>query len=74
LLKGVAGLLGTLQNTAIILSVFATLIAIVGCVITFLTGESFETLRAGIVALIVFLINFPRKSVWEKIVAGMEKV
>lgn len=74
LLKGVPGLLKTLQMNAIILSVFATLLAIVGCVITFLTGETFEMLRAGIVALIVFLINFPRKSVWEKIVAGMEKV
>ena len=73
-LKGISGLLRTLQANAIILGVFAALLAIVGCIITFLTGETFEMLRAGIVALIVFLINFPRRSVWEKIVAGMEKV
>lgn len=74
LLKGISGLLIMLQTNAIILGTFAALLAVVGCVITFLTGETFEMLRAGVVALIVFLINFPRKSVWEKIVAGMEKV
>ena len=73
-LKGVDGLLVTLQNNAIILAVFATLLTTVGCVITVLSGETFEAMRAEIVALIVFLINFPRKSVWTKIVASMEKV
>ena len=73
-LKGVSGLLKTLQINAIILAVFATLLPIVGAVITVLSGSTFEIIRAEIVALIVFLINFPRKSVWEKIVAAMEKV
>ncbi len=72
--KGVSGLLKTLQLNAIILAVFATLLPIVGGVITVLSGSTFEIIRAEIVALIVFLINFPRKSVWEKIVAVMEKV
>ena len=73
-LKGISGLLRTLQINAVILAAFATLSAIIGCIITVLTGETFEMLRALIVALIVFFINFPRKAVWEKIVAGMEKV
>ncbi len=74
LLKGVSGLLATLQVNAIILAVFATLLPIVGGVITTLTGSTFEIIRAEIVALIVFAINFPRKSVWTKIVAATEKV
>jgi len=74
LLKGVSGLLVTLQINAIILAVFATLLPIVGCVITVLSGSTFEIIRAEIVALIVFWINFPRKSVWGKIVALMGKV
>jgi len=74
MLKGIDGLLRTLQNNAIILAVFATLLSVVGCAITVLSGETFESIRAEIVALIVFLINFPRKSVWSKIVTGMEKV
>lgn len=73
-LKGIAGLLKTLQKTAVILAFQAMLLAGIGCLITVLTGETFEMLRAGIVALIVFLINFPRRTVWKKIVAGMEKV
>ena len=73
-LKGVSGLLKTLQTQAIILGALAMMPAIVGSVITGLTGEKFEVIRAGIVSLIVFLINFPRKPVWEKIVVGMEKV
>ena len=73
-LKGIAGLLATLQNNAIILAVFATLLTAIGCVITILSGETFEAIRTEIVALIVFLISFPRKSVWSKIVASMEKV
>ena len=74
LLRGVAGLLKTLQTNAVILGFFAVSLIVVGCAITILSGENFELLRAGIVALILFLINFPRRSVWEKIVAGMEKV
>lgn len=73
-LKGVSGLLDTLQTNAIILAVFATLLPIVGGVITVLSGSTFEVIRAEIVALIVFWINFPRKPVWRKIVAAMEKV
>ena len=73
-LKGVSGLLKTLQMNAIVLGALAMTPAIVGGIITVLSGEKFEVIRAGIVSVIVFLINFPRKPVWEKIVAGMEKV
>jgi len=74
LLKGVSGLLATLQFTAIILGCLAGTMAIIGFAIAVLSGEKLEMLRAGIASLIVFLINFPRKSVWGKIVAGMEKI
>jgi hypothetical protein len=73
-LKGITGLLKTLQNNAIILAVFATLLTVVGCVAAVLSGETFEAIRAEIVSLIVFSVNYPRKSVWEKIVAGLQKV
>jgi len=72
--KGVSGLLKTLQLNAIILAVFATLLSLVGCVIAVLSGSSFDIIRAEIVALIVFFINFPRKPVWERILALMGKV
>ena len=74
LLKGVEGLLRTLQANAIILSVFAETIVIIGLVITYLSGDKYEMLRAGFVALILFAINFPRKKVWEKIVMGLQEI
>ncbi len=74
LLKGVKGLLRTLQSNAIILTVLAEMIVIVGFIISFLSGERFDTLRAGIVALILLAINFPRKSVWGKIAANLQEI
>ena len=74
LLKGIKGLLRTLQTNAIILSVFAETIVIIGLIVTFLSGDKYEILRAGFVALILFAINFPRKKVWEKIVIGLQEI
>ena len=72
-LKNTALLRGQLQSNAIILSAIGETIAIIGIVITAFTGDKFDMLRAGIIALIVCLINFPRLGVWEKIAANMEK-
>lgn len=72
--KGVRGLLRTLQANAIILAVLAETIAVVGFIISFLSGDWFDILRAGIVALILLAINYPRKSVWEKIAANLQEV
>ena len=74
LLKGVKGLLRTLQSNAIILTALAETIVVIGFVISFLSGEKFDTLRAGIVAVILLAINFPRKPVWEKIVANLQEI
>ncbi len=74
LLKGSPGLLKSLQTSTIILGGIAELITVIGVIITILTGNNFDMLRAGTVALIVFLINFPRKSVWNKIITNLENV
>ncbi|MGI8466903.1 MAG: hypothetical protein ACR2N3_00435 [Pyrinomonadaceae bacterium] len=74
LLKGKSGLIKQLQSNAIILSALAEIIAIIGFVITALTGDKFQTLRASAIALIVCLINFPRRRVWEKVVESLEKL
>lgn len=72
LLQGVSGLLQTLQRNAILLGAMAEMIAVVGVVIALLSGNNWEMLRAGAISLVVFAINLPRKSVWAKIVAGLE--
>ena len=74
ILKGVSGVLGTLQRNSIILSVFGLLVGIFGYLISLFSGSGFDMLRAGAIALVVFLINFPRKKVWKTIVSNLEKV
>lgn len=72
--KGTPGIFSALQRSSILLGALAEAIAVIGFVISVINGNKTDVLRAVAVALIVFFINFPRKSVWEKIVAGMEKV
>ena len=74
LLKGVSGLLGTLQRNSIVLGIFALVVAVLGLVITVLSGNHLDMIRAVAVAIIVFLINFPRKKVWQAIVSNLGKL
>lgn len=74
LLKGVTGLLKDLQKNAILLGAMTELIAVIGFVVVLMSGNQYEMLRAGAIALIVFLINFPRKAVWKKIVANLSGI
>ena len=67
-------LLVTLQNNTVFLGLLGVIIAISGFLVATLSGNKFEMLRAGAVALVVFLFNFPRKTIWQKIVAHLEKV
>ena len=74
LTRGVLGVLGSLQTNSIVLGSLAVVVAIVGFLLAVLSGNKMETFRAGAIALIVFLLNFPRRSIWEKILAGIEKI
>ncbi len=74
LLKGIKGLIQKLQINSIILGVIAEIVAIMGFLIAVLSGNKWEMFRAGAIALVVFLANFPRKSTWKKIVANLEKI
>ncbi|MCD9187632.1 MAG: hypothetical protein LUM44_14530 [Pyrinomonadaceae bacterium] len=74
LLQGISALIKTLSVNSIILASMAEIVALVGFVISILTGDAFEMVRAAVIALVVFIINFPRKSIWEKIVKNLENV
>lgn len=71
LLRGQDGLLQTLQMNAILLGAISEFVAILGFVITIMSGSAYDMIRAEAVALITFLINFPRKSVWSRIVESL---
>ena len=74
LLKGVSGLIGSLQSNTIILNLFAEIVLIIGFIITIYSGNFFDMMRASGIALIVFALNFPRLSLWKKIVSSLENV
>lgn len=74
LLKGIPGLLDNLQANTILLGALGEVVAIMGFLVAVLSGNKFEMLRAGAISLIVFLMNFPRRAVWQKILASAENV
>ncbi len=69
--KGISGVLAALQTNSINIGSTAEIIAVIGFLIAVLGGVKYDVFRAGAVALLVFLINFPRKTVWKKIVINL---
>lgn len=72
-LRGLSGLLATLQGTTIQLAFIGGAIALMGFILAMLTGEPWDMLRAGGVALVVLLYCYPRKSAWQSVVQGIER-
>ncbi len=72
-LRGLSGLLDTLQGTTIQLAFIGGAIALMGFIMAMLTGDPFDMLRAGGVALVVLLYSYPRKSAWQRVVDGIEQ-
>jgi hypothetical protein len=66
--KGVSGLLKTLQGTTIQIGCIGGAIALMGFVITILTGDWTNMLRSGGVSAIVLIYCFPLRSTWERVV------
>ncbi len=71
--SGVEGLFRTLKTNTIFLGSIAEIISVVGFVIAVMSGLKYEMFRAGAVAFMLFLINFPRKSAWKKISVQIQK-
>jgi hypothetical protein len=67
-LKGVSGLLKTLQDTTIKVACIGGAIALMGFVITIRTGDWTNMLRAGGVSAIVLIYGFPSRRAWERVV------
>lgn len=69
-LRGTSGLLRTLQGTTIQVACLAGAISLMGFVIAIRTGNEFDMLRAGGVALIVLVYAYPFRGAWERLVQG----
>ena len=72
-LRGISGLLKTLQGTTLQVAMLALAIALMGFIGTILTNNEYEMLRAGLVALAVLLYCYPRLSAWQRVVRGIEQ-
>ena len=67
-LKGVSGLLKTLQDTTIQVACIGGAIALMGFMITIRTGEWTHMLRAAGVSTIILVYCFPFRGAWERVV------
>lgn len=64
-MKGAVGVIKNLQFKTILISALGETIALIGFVISLMSGDKYDMLRAAAVALIVFFISFPRKKGWQ---------
>lgn len=72
-LQGITGLLATLYGTTVLVAYIGGAIALMGFIITIMTGNPFDMLRAAGVALIVLLYSYPSRSAWKRVVHGIEQ-
>jgi hypothetical protein len=72
-LKGGSGLLKTLQDTTIQIACLGGAIALMGFVITILTGDWTNMLRAAGVSVIVLIYCFPFRGAWQRVVRQLEQ-
>jgi hypothetical protein len=71
--KGGSGLLKTLQGTTIQIACIGGAIALMGFVITILTGDWTNMLRAAGVSVIVLIYCFPFRGAWQRVVRQLEQ-
>jgi hypothetical protein len=72
-LRGISGLLATLQNTTIQVALLGGLIAILGFVLMMVTGYPVNMVFIGIAALAVLLYCYPRRAAWQRVVHGIQQ-
>ena len=66
-LRGVSGLLRTLQDTTVQIACIGGAIGLMGFMLVILSGDWTYTLRAEGVSIIVLLYGYPFRSAWERV-------
>jgi hypothetical protein len=72
-LRGAAGLLRTLQATTVTVALIGGLIALLGFLISLMTGFGTDMLYFGVIAAAVLLYCYPRRAAWRAVVAAAER-
>jgi hypothetical protein len=66
-LKGMSGLLKSLHDTTVQIAFIGGAIALMGFIVTILSGEWTSMLRAAGVSAIVLIYGYPFRSAWERV-------
>jgi hypothetical protein len=72
-LRGMSGLLRTLQGTTIQIAFIGGAIALMGFMVMIMTGNKYDMLRAGGVAIIVLLYAYPQRAAWQRLLKAIEQ-
>ncbi len=72
-LRGPSGLLRTLQTTTVAVALVGGLIALLGFVISVMTGFGTDMLYLGVIAVAVLLYCYPRRAAWRAVVGAAER-
>jgi hypothetical protein len=72
-LRGTTGLLASLQATTVQIAFIGGAIALMGFMVTIMTGRYGDMIRAGAVAAIVLISAFPQRSIWQRLVKSVEQ-
>jgi hypothetical protein len=67
--RGVNALLGRLLTTTFISLAIAVLVGIMGFAFYWLTADYENSLRLGLISLLLVFYSFPRRSEWERIIS-----
>jgi hypothetical protein len=70
-LRGASGLLETLQLTTIYVALAGGVVALLGFVISLMTGDGKDMLYFGVIAAAVLLYAYPRREAWQSVIASM---
>lgn len=72
-LRGISGLLATLQNTTVQIALLGGLIAILGFFLMMVTADPSKMVFIGIAALAVLIYSYPRRAAWQRVVHGIQQ-
>ena len=72
-LRGISGLLATLQNTTVFLALLGAAIVVMGFITTMMTNDWLHIRNAGVIAIGVMFYSYPSRTSWQRVVLGIER-
>ena len=66
--RGVEGLIKHLLNSTIIAAAITEIVGLLALLVAFFGGDQNDVIRLSVVALAVLVLNYPRRSAWERAV------